>query len=153
MSTDRTSDHSAPAPATRTAQMLRVASRRRRLGVRIAMAGTVAGLLTSVAAPAMAATGHGSEEVARPVVVTATAAAAQHHPKAAPKMPKAGSKVSSAQGLKLATFREAGYGYADAQVLAGYWDLSSPFDAKLAGGTKLKSGLKLPFPPKATQHR
>lgn len=158
MSTDRTSDQSASAPAARSAHLLRVAGRRRRFGVRVAMAGTLAGLMTSIAVPAMAATGGGQGTGAERVAVTATAAASQHHPTAhptAPKTPKAGPKTpkaapkASVEGWQIEAFYDAGYGYADAEVLAGYWGLPSAFDAKLAGGAKVKAGLKLPFPPKA----
>lgn len=180
MSTHRSSDqvtseHRAPAPAARTARMLRAASRRR-LGVRVAMVGTLAGLMTSIAVPAMAAAGggqgmagHGAGER---VAVTATAAVPQHHPaahpgtpakahpkappKSAPEAPEApepapkSSKVSAVEeGWQLDAFFDAGYGYADAEALAELWNLPTARDAKLTGGVKIKTGSKLPFPPQA----
>lgn len=53
---------------------------------------------------------------------------------------------SAAASAAAVAFGDAGYTSEDAARLAEMWHLNSPSDAKVAGGTKLEAGKRLPFP-------
>ena len=128
---------------TNTTERPTPAARRRRLGLGVAMVGTLTGLAVSLATPAMAASG--APAASAPTAVVTTASSHAHHAGA----PRTDPGLAAPKTARLEAFRGAGYDYADAQALASLWESPSPYDAKLTGGAKIKAGLTLPFPPEA----
>jgi hypothetical protein len=65
-----------------------------------------------------------------------------------PEEEPAEEPTDPAESAAVQKFFDAGYVWDDAVRLADLWKLADPYQAKVAGGEKLRDGQKLPFKPK-----